>query len=487
MEDGMGAGRIMTKASRGLALAAFLMAAPALADSATPEGAKAVLDRYAAIIGQETIDKGVLAVKPDGEAYLVTWDFGAIIPKPEKPDEPSVAIAPFTYRETPKGDGAYAWHADSLPEISITDTTQEAGTMRFATENAVIDADFDPKAQEPMHAKADIGKFTVDFSMKKDDKPFDYHSATLDQHFDFVAKTGAADGTLDVESHAIAGSVAQHVAVSVDAADGAQVDATLNEGARRAGIKVQGLRSKALGELVATLVANRDKSAIDLKQPVAILLVKALPLFDHFSLTGDQGADKLVSAFAVGGFDDAQTTLDFSGATADDHAHWRLAFDKITAASPIFPAWIAGVFPLSFDIDWSVDFHGLDQAAKLAIESGFDGDGGAEMAALNAQPAHLDSKISLRSPVLSLDSTGQASLNPPQSATQRVTVDGLDKLADLIKKIGLDPHDTQRYLGWLANAAKIAKKDADGHLTWDFSGWGPNAIVNGMPLSKLTR
>ena len=400
MEDGMGAGRIMTNAPCGLALAALFIASPALADSATPEGARAVLDRYAAVIGQEAIDKGVLAVKPDGEDYLVTWDFGPIIPKPKKPDDPSVAIAPFTYRETPKGDGAYAWHADKLPEISITDTTLEAGTMRFATENAVIDADFDSKAPEPMHAKADIGKFTVDFSMKKDDKPFEYHGATRDQHFDLVAKTGAEDGTIDVESHNTAASGAQHIAVSVDAASGAQVDATLNEGARRAGIIIQGLRSKALGELADYLIANNDKTDVELKQPVAILLAKALPVFDHFSLTGDQGADKLVSAFAVGGFDGTQTTLDFSGATADDRAHWHLAFDKLTAASPIFPAWVASVFPLSFDIDWSVDFHGLDQAAKLAIESGFDGDGGAEMAALNARPVHLDSKFSLRSPVL---------------------------------------------------------------------------------------
>ena len=475
----------MTKALCGAAVAALLIAAPALAEPATPEGAKAVLDRYAAIIGQEAIDKGLVSVKPDGDAYLVTWDFGPIIPKPEKPADPTISIAPLSYRETPKGDGAYAWRAEALPEVTIADTSNESGTMRFAAENAVIDADFDPKAQEPMHAKADIGKFTVDFSMKKDDKPFEYHAATLDQHFDLVAKVGAADGTVDVESHHAAASGAQHVAVSVDSANGAQVDATLNEGARHAGIIVQGLRSKALGELAAYLVANKDKTAPELKQPVAVLLVQALPLFDQFSLTGEQGADKLVSAFAVGGFDKAQTALDINGAAPADHAHWRLAFDKITAASPIFPAWAASMFPLSFDIDLSVDFRGLDEAAKLAIESGFDGDGSAEMGALKARPAHLDSKISLHSPILSLDSTGQASLTPPQSATQRVTVDGLDKVADLVKKIGLAPRDAQQFGAWLATAAKIAKKDAGGHLTWDISGWGPNVIVNGTPLSKL--
>ena len=477
----------MPKNLLGAATAALVVASPALADPATPEGAQATLARYAALIGQAAVDKGAVSVKPDGDSYVVTWTLDAIIPKPKTIGDPLVSVAPFSYRETPKGAGAFAWHADTFPKISISDDSDEPGTMVIAGDMVLIDADFDPHAQEPLHANADIGKFSVDFTLKKGDGPVDYHATTADQHVDAVAKKGAADGTLDVTLRNTASSGVQRLAASMDAAKGAEVDATLNEGARHAAIAIQGLRSDALGAIAAYLVAHKDEAALDEDPQVADLLKAAIPFFDHFALTGDQSADKVVSAVAVGGFDKSALALEGSGAAPDDHARLHIAFDALTAASPLLPAWSASVFPLSFDMDWSVDFHGLDKAAALAIDSGGNGDNDAIQGALAERPARLDAKASLRSPIIALDATSQATLTPPPSGTTHVTADGLDKLADLIKKIGLNPHDTQQYVSMLSALGKIARKDPDGHLAWDVQAAGQDVRVNGAPLSKLMR
>jgi len=193
----------------------------------------------------------------------------------------------------------------------------------------------------------------------------------------------------------------------------------------------------------------------------------------------------VVSAVAVGGFDKTELALETSGALPDDRARLHIALDKLTAASPLLPAWAASVFPLSFDLDWNVDFHGLDKAAALAVDAAAGGDGDAPLAALTERPAHMDAKASLRTPIIAIDATSQATLTPPPSGATHVTADGLDKLADLIKKIGLSPRDTQQYLAMLTAVGKIARKDADGHLAWDVQGAGQDVRVNGTPLSKL--
>ena len=477
----------MRKSLTGAALAALLIASPALADPATPEGASAALARYAAVIGQAAVDKGAVSVKPDGDSYVVTWTLDAIIPKPKSIGDPIVSVAPFSYRETPKGEGAFAWHADSFPKISISDNSDEPGTLLINGDMVLIDVDFDPHAPEPLHATADIGKFSVDFTLKKSDGPVDYHATTADQHVDVVAKKGAADGTVDLTLRNTASSGVQRLAASIEAAKGAEVDATLNEGTRHAAIAIQGLRSDALGAVAAYLAAHKDEAALEEDPQMADLIKAAIPFFDHFALTGDQSGDKLVSAVAVGGFDKTDLAIESTGAAPDDRARLHIAFDKLTAASPLLPAWTASVFPLSFDMDWRVEFHGLDKAAALAVESGGNGDGDAIQGAITQQPARLDAKASLRSPIIALDATSQATLTPPPSGTTHVTADGLDKLADLIKKIGLDPHDTQQYLAMLAAVGKIARKDADGHLAWDVQGAGQDVRINGTPLTKLMR
>ena len=46
----------------------------ALAEPATPEGAKAIEQGYAAYFSQGVIDEGIVSVEPQGDGYLVTWN-----------------------------------------------------------------------------------------------------------------------------------------------------------------------------------------------------------------------------------------------------------------------------------------------------------------------------------------------------------------------------------------------------------------------------
>ena len=57
-----------------LAAACLALATAAQADPATPEGAKAIADAYAAYLSPAALEKGFVTVKPDGEDYVVAFD-----------------------------------------------------------------------------------------------------------------------------------------------------------------------------------------------------------------------------------------------------------------------------------------------------------------------------------------------------------------------------------------------------------------------------
>ncbi|MFZ2107498.1 MAG: hypothetical protein WAV18_19345, partial [Roseiarcus sp.] len=79
----------------------------ALADPATPEGAKAIEQGYAAYFSQGVIDEGIVSVEPQGDGYLVTWNPQKAF---EAADAPmgAVRVDNFSYVLTP-GPGD-AWN-----------------------------------------------------------------------------------------------------------------------------------------------------------------------------------------------------------------------------------------------------------------------------------------------------------------------------------------------------------------------------------------
>ena len=130
------------------ALSFGLGAAAADAEPATPEGAKAIEAAYAAYFSKAAIDKGVIAVAPQGEDYIVTWDLGkAIAAAGGRADV--LTAAPFSYRISPTVGGGYIVRAAGLPTLTIRPTgkdDREGGSIAF--DGFQFDGLYDPSAAD---------------------------------------------------------------------------------------------------------------------------------------------------------------------------------------------------------------------------------------------------------------------------------------------------------------------------------------------------
>src|ERR1700687_5868752 len=96
-----------------LAILALLSAAPAVADVATPEGAKELAAAFAAYFGRPAIDRGIISIEPKGDAYLATFDAQRALEALDAPSG-SLTIDPWSVLIAPVGRGACEVTADQI-------------------------------------------------------------------------------------------------------------------------------------------------------------------------------------------------------------------------------------------------------------------------------------------------------------------------------------------------------------------------------------
>ena len=102
------------------------------------------------------VDKGVVAVTPDGDDYVVAWDLEKGIALLGA-DPGALKAARFSYRLTPTGDGAWRLAADGFPTLSI-DAPTDAGRMTgtFELRGFGLQGAYDPAQTEFLRAKLGV-------------------------------------------------------------------------------------------------------------------------------------------------------------------------------------------------------------------------------------------------------------------------------------------------------------------------------------------
>jgi hypothetical protein len=469
----------------GVATLSALGLSAALADPATPEGAKAILDGYAAVIGREPIDKKLVTVTPDGDAYVVIWSFQPLIDARKKTHadaaQPDIAIEPFTYRLTSMSGGAWSAHADALPKIAIADPkSQEPAAMTVDFGQATMDAAFDPTAAETLKWSLAIDPMQVDFETTQADKKTTFHFTYGTMRFGLSAKPGAAAGAFDLQFDQGVGSMQQKMTTPLDGDVPIEVD--VEGGAAKGAATVLGLRVQAIRDLFKAAVADHKGAAAS--PAVKAAVIAAFPFFDTLKATGSQGSLKVTSAMGAGVVDSIGQSLDMSGVAPDGNARFAMSFSNLKFASLIVPSWVGQAFPLSLSLDASVGYHGLDKAAAILVNQGEDGNANAA-AAMMASPIEITlAPTALHSPILNLEASGSARVQGTPTGSFHLVADRLDPLAEAVHKVGLSEADAANFDVVLALAKGYAKTGDDGRLSWDIGLDGDNVTVNGKPLPK---
>ena len=123
---------------------------------ATAEGARALEAAYAAYFSPAVVDRGIVSVVPDADAYRVTWRLQKVIDMAGGLDG-SLTIEPLVYRLTPGPGGAWKLEGDHLPRVVFnvpTDKGRASGAMDFNGFEA--EGLYDPAQTEFLHSTVGI-------------------------------------------------------------------------------------------------------------------------------------------------------------------------------------------------------------------------------------------------------------------------------------------------------------------------------------------
>jgi hypothetical protein len=489
-----------------LAIPLLLSAAPALADVATPEGAKELGSVVAAYLGRPAIDRGIISIEPKGDAYLATFDAQRALEALEAPSG-SLTIDPWSFLIAPVGSGAWKVTTDQFPKIDFNmpaDKGPVAGSLHV--NGFRFEGVYDPKLAVFITSTTSYGSF--DLKMHVPDpaagEPGDveYHQGAGTTE---STATDAGGGAVTVIVKQKIDGAKETIFVAPPAAEGgrstAPVQATFDIGPASAGGAIAGMRAPSLRDLWAFVVAaindHANLDAADFQSGLKGKLLAVLPIWDNFSATG---AARDMKMQAAGVSVEAKTfseTVTMSGLNARSSLGFGFKTDGLHVASELLPPWVEPLMPTAMDLDMKLTASGLDQISRIAIDQ-FDSASDppfpplavAKMSALLAagEPKLTFAPSHLTSPSLDLSYEGEMALTTPKpTAKFAVAADGLDKvLAILSKSAESDPQLQQAVLG-VTFLKGLAKQGSGGKLTWNIDLAADGAVtVNGllMPATK---
>ena len=488
--------RCRLKNALGAGLVLGLGAAAARAEPATPEGAKAIAAVYAAYFSQSLIDKGVIEVTPEGEDYVVAWDLQKAVAAAGGASS-VLKVAPFVYRVTPTLDGGWIAKSSSLPSLTFGPTgenTREGGAVGF--EGFHFDSLFDPAAADFWRGKLALSALKFDVKAKNE---ADLQHIVLTENAiggEVKVKASQDPGGVDVRMSQTIDSARQVVGAVGEGDDPAETPVgEFRQGATASDGEIAGLRAKAIGDLWRLVVAHID-SAPASPEELKPKLEALLPLWRQ--LAGRVGLDDIAVVFPGGGvtIKSVGQEVKLTGLVEQASADLFLAIKDMTVDLEAAPEWTKSVWPASLQVRITGGVDGLARATRLVLddpEMMKSGDLGQETKdaiqhlLVEGHPHLSIGATSLSTPLVEATFEGEADFAAEgPRAHAKVTANDLDKLMQLLAKIGESEPDAQQGL-LVATFVKGLARQEDGRLVWDIEFVAPNAIkVNGQTFSSPT-
>jgi len=98
----------------------FALSPSAFGQTVDSQGAKHLSQDLSRYVGKQALDKGILKVSVEGDAYKITFDVKALAATLPKQDLPKFDFPPYTLLVKPRGDGGwdFTWPTP-VPPISV--------------------------------------------------------------------------------------------------------------------------------------------------------------------------------------------------------------------------------------------------------------------------------------------------------------------------------------------------------------------------------
>jgi len=352
------------KTSTALLTLAFLLgtSASALA-AATPEEAQRLTAVFQSYLGSEP---GVVKVEPVGDSYATTLDLMPYINKIKEPGG-SATVTPVHLTLTSQGGGK--WKVDQDQPFALTLKVDGQVDMKVSLGSIKGTGIFDEALGAMESSVTDFSQLAVDqvITDRGNTSKVAYTIASMHYESTLSGTADGADGTVKSNYTDL------RETVSVPAApDGSTppMDFTLtSSGGTNDGI-LKGLKTKAVTEIAAWLVAHPSKDAIIAGQAeLKDKLRAALPLFASISVTGtmnDLGVNTMLGQF---GLQKVDIQVDMNGVVENGALREKFTLSGLKMPDGIVPPWAASLVPQNFTIDVNVADFNLAAPAKLILDN----------------------------------------------------------------------------------------------------------------------
>ena len=464
--------------------------AGALAEPATPEGAKAIEQGYAAYFSQDVIDKGIVSVEPQGDGYLVTWNPQKAFEAVDAP-KGAVRVDNFSYVLTPGPGDAWNVKAYHFPQIAF-DVPTDKGQVARGRSLWTAFTSIPTMTRRPTNSCVRrwgptnvTGAFHIADAAQISDFKFSEDDVTVETR----AKPSADGAGIDVAIAQAFKSLTETIAApQPDGGPLAQFTYTMGGGVSGAGLT--GLRAKEIGALWKYLVAHDDDPSppSDLKP----LLQSVLPLWQEIRADAKIDDMQFQMPFGTATMKSFGESIDLSGLTASGVAEFDIKLEDLDVSSTQLPGWISSLSPASFDLSLRLTGEDWDKAARIALDDPHFG----ESADLSPETSDQITQVlmaghpkivltpgHLKIPALDLAFEGEASFaGGAPTAHFNISADSLDRTIALLQDFAKAQPDAQNALLALTLWKGLATTGADGRLVWEIETSGGAVTVNGSPL-----
>lgn len=465
-------------------LVAVILAQPAFAGEATEDGAKKLQETFQKYLGSAAGEGGSLKIKPDGEAYVVSFDVGAAL-APFADSGLKVEPAVVTFHVAAQDDGTYKVNDLQVPALVVTVKEMK---IAYSFDGTSFEGTFDPKIAGFANAESKFGKIT--YEQVAPDAVV--HVAEKDVAGSQTG-TAVAPGISSIKQKFTIGSLSEQIE-KPSGGPGSKVN--IDFGSLSADIGIDALHAQSIWDVWAFFVAHPSKEALaSSTAELKGLLNGMLPIFDKLDENlqfSNVGVDTPAGRFTLGEFG---LRLATSGAVPQGSYALTLSAGKPGMPVGMVKPWQTKLIPSSVSIGATMTGLNLEGAAKQIIND-FDLTAKKPLQPDSWQkageilwssgplkvtmvPSHIESQT------LMVQLSGDATINRggPPSLHLLVSAKGLDETMQTLNDAkGEDPMAGQAVL-FVATAKGLAKPGADGTLTWEIN-VGPDGAptINGAKL-----
>lgn len=471
--------------------AVFVLAlsAPAFAQAVDGEGAKQLSENLSRYVGSQAIDKGVLKVSVEGDAYKIAFDFKALAGMLPKQDLLKFDFAPYVLLAKPRSDATWDISGDFTTRASFEIYgPQGPQSTQFSVEGGKFAGVYDPELATFANATTLMTGMTM-------------ISRDAVQHMEI--RTGAGTASMNATKAANGGvdfTMTQTMTGFVEAIDvddpksGLKFPLTIKSPELSVNATGKGLRTKPFLDLLAFAVANEDEAKLKANQAqLKSLLLAALPLWER--IDGNYGFKDFTVESPVGHFGATElgTSFGSDGIAQNGAINYSIKAAGLTIPQHLVPGWSTALLPTDIDLNFGGANIDLDSMAKKAIEA-FDLNQNPPLAAGFGETLTADfmakapkmvighSTVKNRDVEIALE--GEMTF-PGMKPEANVTIDiaGYDKIVESLQAAAKSEPEAGQYFPVVLAIKGFGKTLPDGRLEWIINTKADGSVmVNGAML-----